>query len=173
MLRTREIIPPLTLHALDGRTVRAWDFKQKKNLVILFLHAGCASCEDYLRRIAADSAAWKENNAVVLVALPGSPSRAATDFLPDNIIVGLDPSGRAANAYVGRDTLAPAGDARLGVFVTDRYGESICNGRLRRATSSRLRPRYARTSSESKWPATNAVLHFGGLMRDKWRAGKK
>jgi hypothetical protein len=125
MLRTREIIPPLTLHALDGRTVRAWDFKQKKSLVILFLHAGCAACEDYLRRIAADSSAWKENGAVVLVALPGSPSRAATDFLPDNIIVGLDPSGRAADAYLGRDTLAPAGDVRLGVFVTDRYGELI------------------------------------------------
>jgi hypothetical protein len=125
MLRAREIIPPLTLHALDGRTVRAWDFKQKKNLVIFVLHAGCTPCEDYLRRIAADSAVWKENGAVVLVALLGSPSRAATDFLPDNVIVGLDPSGRAANAYLGRDTLAPAGDARLGVFVTDRYGELI------------------------------------------------
>ena len=125
MLRTREIVPPLTLHSLDGRTVRAWDFKQKKNLVILFLHAGCASCEDYLRRIAADSAVWKENGAVVLVALLGSPSRAATDFLPDNVIVGLDPSGRAVDAYLGRDTLAPAGDARLGVFVTDRYSELI------------------------------------------------
>jgi hypothetical protein len=125
MLRTREIIPPLTLRSLDGRAVRAWDFKQKKNLVILFLHAGCALCEDYLRKIAGDAAAWKENGAVVLVALLGSPSRSATDFLPDNVIVGLDPSGRAANAYLGRDSLAPAGDARLGVFVTDRYGELI------------------------------------------------
>ncbi|MGB8849700.1 MAG: redoxin domain-containing protein [Candidatus Acidiferrales bacterium] len=123
MLRTREIIPPLTLHALDGRTVRAWDFKQKKNLIILFLHAGCAACEEYLHQIAANAAAWKENGAVVLVALLGSPSRAATDFLPDNVIVGLDPSGHGANAFLGTDTLAPAGDARLGVFVTDRYGE--------------------------------------------------
>jgi hypothetical protein len=111
MLRTREIVPPLTLHSLDGRTVRAWDFKQKKNLVIVFLHEGCASCDDYLRGL--------------LVALLGSPSRAATDFLPDNVIVGLDPSGRAVDAYLGRDTLAPAGDARLGVFVTDRYSELI------------------------------------------------
>ncbi len=125
MLRTREIIPPLTLHSLDGRTVRAWDFKQKKNLVIVFLHADCAACEEYLRQIAADAAAWKENDATVLVAFLGSPSRASTDFLPENIIAGLDPSGRAANAFLGRDLLAPAGDARLGVFVTDRYGELI------------------------------------------------
>jgi len=123
MLPPREIIPPLTLHAVDGRTVRAWDFKQKKNLIISFLHAGCGACEEYLRQIAADSAAWKENGAVVLVSLLGSPSRAATEFLPENVIVGVDPSGRAANAYIGRDTLAPAGEARLGVFVTDRYGE--------------------------------------------------
>jgi hypothetical protein len=102
MLRTREIIPPLTLHSLDGRTVRAWDFKQKKNLVILFLHAGCTSCEDYLRRIAADSAAWRENGAVVLVALLGSPLRAATDFLPDNVVVGLDGAGRMRSSAATR-----------------------------------------------------------------------
>jgi hypothetical protein len=130
MLRTREIIPPLTLHSLDGRTVRAWDFKQKKNLIIVFLHADCLTCEEYLRQIAADSAAWNENNAVVLVSLLGTPSRAATEFLPQNVIVGVDPSGRAANAYLGRDTLAPAGDTRLGVFVTDRYGELFAQWKI-------------------------------------------
>jgi AhpC/TSA family len=123
MLRTREIIPPLTLHALDGRTVRAWDFKQKKNLVIVFLHAGCAECEEFLRQMAADRAAWKNSSAVVLVAVMHAPSRALADAMPENVIVGIDASGRGADAYLGRDTLAPAGEGRLGVFVTDRYGE--------------------------------------------------
>jgi hypothetical protein len=133
MLRTREIIPPLTLHSLDGRTVRAWDFKQKKNLAIVFLHADCAACEDYLRQMAANAAAWKENDAVVLVAFLSSPSHTSTDFLPENIIAGLDPSGRAANAFLGRDILAPAGDARLGVFVTDRYGELAAQWEIARS----------------------------------------
>jgi hypothetical protein len=34
MLRTRQLIPPLTIQTPDGRTVRAWDFKQKRNLVL-------------------------------------------------------------------------------------------------------------------------------------------
>jgi AhpC/TSA family len=123
MLRTRELIPPLTLHAHDGRTVRAWDFKQKKNLVILFLHAECVPCDEFLRQVAAESAVWKRNGAVVLAALLSSPGRALADFLPENIVVGVDATGRGANAYLGRDILAPAGEGRLGVFVTDRYGE--------------------------------------------------
>lgn len=123
MLRTREIIPPLTVHALDGRTIRAWDFKQKKNLVILFLHEGCSSCEEYLRQLGAEGATWKSTGAIVLAAFLSSPSRALAESLPDSVIVGVEASGRAANAYLGRDLLAPAGDSRLGVFVADRYGE--------------------------------------------------
>jgi len=123
MLRTRQIIPPLTLHALNGKTICAWDFKQKKNLIIAFLHAGCVPCDDFLRQLAAESVVWKEGEAVVLAALLESPPRALADSLPDTLIVGVDASGRAANAYLGRDTLSPAGVARLGVFITDRYGE--------------------------------------------------
>ena len=47
MLRTGRLIPPLTLRTPDGRVVRAWDFEQKKNLVIAFLDAECAPCEDF------------------------------------------------------------------------------------------------------------------------------
>ena len=39
VLRTREIIPPVTGRTADGAVVRAWDYKQKRNLVIAFLHA--------------------------------------------------------------------------------------------------------------------------------------
>jgi hypothetical protein len=123
MLRIREIIPPLTLHGLDGRTIRAWDFKQKKNLAILFLHAGCAECEEFLRQIAGESAVWKSYGTVVLAALLSLPVRAMADLLPENVVAGVDASGRGANAYLGRDILAPAGEDRLGVFVADRYGE--------------------------------------------------
>jgi hypothetical protein len=123
MLRTREIIPPLTLHALDGRTVRAWDFKQKKNLVIVFLHSSCASCEEFLRQVIAEAAAWKNLATVVMAAFLYEPSRALADLLPENVVAGVDASGRGANAYLGRDPLTPPGEGRLGVFVTDRYGE--------------------------------------------------
>ncbi|MGB8593825.1 MAG: hypothetical protein WA755_12100 [Candidatus Acidiferrales bacterium] len=123
MLRAREIIPPLTLHTFDGRTIRAWDFKQKKNLVIAFLHAGCAHCEQFLHELAASSAVWKQTDAIVLAAFLELLTRSLADLLPDNVIAGVDSSGHAANAYLGRDTLAPAGVTRLGVFLADRYGE--------------------------------------------------
>jgi len=123
MLRTRALIPPLTIHALDGRTIRAWDFKQKRNLVILFLHTDCARCEEFLRIIGAETATWKSTGSVVLATFLTAPSRLLADSVPDAVVVGVDASGRAANAYLGRDRLAPAGDSRLGVFVADRYGE--------------------------------------------------
>ena len=123
MLRNREIIPPLTLHGLDGRTIRASDFKQKKNLAIVFLHVGCAECEEFLVRIARESPLWKSYGAVVLAALLSLPARRMADLLPENVVAGVDASGRGANAYLGREMLAPAGEDRLGVFVADRYGE--------------------------------------------------
>jgi hypothetical protein len=123
MLPPRQLIPPLTLHALDGRTIRAWDFKQKKNLLIAFLHANCPPCEQLLRALAAESAAWKESDAVVLAVFLESPPRLLADSLPPPIVPGVDVTGHAATAFLGRDTNAPPGIARLGIFLTDRYGE--------------------------------------------------
>lgn len=123
MLRLRQLIPPLTLHAPNGRTVCAWDFKQKKNLVVAFLHHECPRCEEFLRQLSANASLWKENEAVVLAAVLAQPSRALTDSLHESVIVGVDPSGRAAIAYLGKEALAPTGLATLGIFQTDRYGE--------------------------------------------------
>jgi AhpC/TSA family protein len=123
MLQLHQLIPPLTIHAADGRTVRAWDFKQKKNLVIVFLHNDCPRCEEFLRQLSANASLWKENEAVVLAAVLAQPSRVLTDLLHESVIVGVDPSGRAAAAYLGKDALAPTGLANLGIFQTDRYGE--------------------------------------------------
>ena len=66
---------------------------------------------------------WKENEAVVLAAALAQLSRVLTDALHESVIVGVDPSGRAATAYLGKEALAPTGLATLGIFQTDRYGE--------------------------------------------------
>ena len=36
MLTLRQLIPPLTARTAAGDTVRAWDYKQKRNLAIAF-----------------------------------------------------------------------------------------------------------------------------------------
>jgi hypothetical protein len=123
VLRKRQLVPPLTIHTPDGRTVRAWDYKQKKNLVIAFLDTDCAPCEEFLRTLVANAAALQEKDAVALVVFLEQPARRVTDSLPPGIIVGADMPGNSARAFLGEDAFASRGFVRGGVFVTDRYGE--------------------------------------------------
>lgn len=123
MLRTREVIPPLTIHTPEGRTVRAWDFKQKRNLVIVFLDSACEACDDFLRRLSERADELHEKETVALVVFLESPPALVTDILPRGIIAGADFPGFAARAFLGSDALSSDGLGRRGVFITDRYGE--------------------------------------------------
>lgn len=123
MLRTRQLIPPLTLHTPDGRTLRAWDFKQKKNVVIAFLDAGCPRCEEFAQRLAAQAVAFRAKEAAALLAYLEPPPAGMSDSLPAGIFSGADMSGRAARAFLGEEALSTQGLDRRGVFVADRYGE--------------------------------------------------
>jgi hypothetical protein len=122
-LALRQLIPPLTAHTPDGRTIRAWDFKQKKNLVIAFLHAGCARCEDFLKTLVAGAKDFAEQEAVALIVFAEAPSARLAEMLPPQILAAADMSGRSQRAFLGNDVFAPGGQTSLGVFVTDRFGE--------------------------------------------------
>jgi peroxiredoxin len=124
MLRERRLIPPLTLRTPDGRVVRAWDFKQKKNLVIAFLDADCAPCEEFLRRVIGGAAELRARSAVALFLLMELPAPGISDSLPADVIVGSDMPGHAAREFFGDAALAD-GANRRGVFVADRYGELL------------------------------------------------
>ena len=132
MLRNRQLVPPLTIHTPDGRTVRAWDYKQKKNLVIAFLDTDCTPCEEFLRALVASAAALREKDAVALVVFLEQPARRVTDSLPSGIIVGADMPGNSARAFLGEDAFASHGFVRGGVFVTDRYGELFAQWTIER-----------------------------------------
>jgi hypothetical protein len=123
MLRTRQLIPPLSVHAPDGRSIRAWNFKQKKNLVIAFLDADCTLCADFLRQLAAHAADLREKETVALAVFLTPPPAVLTDSLPREIVAGCDMSGYGARAYLGDDAFSWRGLVRRGVFVADRYGE--------------------------------------------------
>jgi hypothetical protein len=111
------------MHTPDGRTVRAWDYKQKKNLVIAFLDTDCAPCEEFLHALVDSAAALPEKEAVALVVFLEQPPRRLTGLLPSGIILGADMPGNSARAFLGEDAFASRGFVRGGVFVTDRYGE--------------------------------------------------
>ena len=132
MLRNRQLVPPLTIHTPDGRTVRAWDYKQKKNLVIAFLDTDCGPCEEFLRALVANAAELRDKAAVALIVFLEQPARRVTDSLPPGIIVGSDMPGNSARAFLGEDAFASRGFVRGGVFVTDRYGELFAQWTIER-----------------------------------------
>lgn len=123
MLRTRQLIPPLTLRDLQGHETRAWDFKQKKNLVIAFLHMDCAACERFLRILIEHARELQGQEAVVLLALPQQPSSPLVATLPPGIIAGVDAGSRGARAFLDGGAQSAGAGGGLGLFVTDRYGE--------------------------------------------------
>lgn len=125
MLKLRQMIPPFAARGADGRTVRAGDFKQKKSLLIAFLHPDCPRCEGFLTRLAACGADLAEREAVALV-IRASPPPLALPTLPREVIVATDLSGHAQQAFLGKDAFGTArqpSTAVVGVFVADRYGE--------------------------------------------------
>jgi peroxiredoxin len=124
LLKTRQIIPPLTARSTAGQAVRAGDFKQKRNLVIAFLDANCPRCHAFLGKLAVRAAEFAEREAVALVVYAEPPAAALTgENLPAQVLVAVDMSGRSLGAYLGEEVFGPDGLERVGVFVADRYGE--------------------------------------------------
>jgi len=123
VLSTRQLIPPLTARTLAGEMVRAWDFKQKKNLVIAFLDAAHPGSENFLERLVARAGEIAEQEAVALIAFSQATPATLLVHLPAEIVVATDMSGRAARAFLGEDAFGSTGQQRFGVFVADRYGE--------------------------------------------------
>jgi len=121
-LALREMIPPITARMASGATLRAWDFKQKRALVIAFLHADCAACRAWLAQLASRAAVLAEHDAVALVIYSQTPPRDA-EALPPEILTAADLTGNSQEAFLGRDAFSSAGLNRVGAFVADRYGE--------------------------------------------------
>jgi hypothetical protein len=121
-LTRRQMIPPITARTADGRVIWAWDYKQKSNLVIAFLHADCAACGDWLARLGSCAEALSQSESVGLIVYAESPRRSAR-ILPMPLIDAADMTGHSQRASLGRDAFNTMGLCRVGAFVADRYGE--------------------------------------------------
>ncbi len=152
MLRIHQLIPPLTAHTPSGHTVQAWDYKQKRNLVIAFLHPGCGRCREFLSFLAKHAAALEETEAVAMVIFSEPAPLALQADLPSQIRVATDVGGRTQCAFLGEDAFGPSGQVRVGVFVADRYGELYAQwvGTDETALPARCSAGWDR----SKWPAS-------------------
>jgi hypothetical protein len=122
VLQTRQVIPPITARTAEGLIVRSGDYKQKRNLVIAFLHADCRRCAEWLSQLTARAAILTEHQASALIISCEIPPPSALP-LPASFIAATDAAGRSQRAFLGRTAFGPTGLDRVGTFVTDRYGE--------------------------------------------------
>lgn len=126
MLKVRQMIPPVTARAGNGRVVQAWDFKQKRSLLLAFLHAECGECEAFFARVVREATRLAELEATALVVLPATPPARLADGLPLHVVLASDVSGRSQRAFLGKEACEVRPHMRtggVGVFVADRYGE--------------------------------------------------
>lgn len=121
MLTLRQLVPPLTVRTPAGDTVRAWDYKQKKSLLIAFLHTECPLCRAFAERLASRSAEFAARDSAALLIALDLP-RWGVQPTPQ-VVLASDTNGRAAQEYLGPDPFGPLGVARVAMFITDRYGE--------------------------------------------------
>jgi len=92
-------LAPFELPASDGRTVRLWDYRLRRNLVLFFHHgAACPRCRAELVRFARHYPAYRERDAEVLAIGPDSLAAGAqlagSLGLPFPLLA--DPAGSAA-----------------------------------------------------------------------------
>lgn len=122
-LLVRQQIPALTLRTFDGRSVSAWDFKQRRNRVIAVLRADSQKSWDFLQQLIAHANDWKEKEAVGLIVFQKVPLTGLPAALPPEIIAGTDETGNSIARYLGEQAPDDKTLERQGVFVADRYGE--------------------------------------------------
>ena len=105
------------LPATDGRSLRLWDYRQRRNLVLFFHHgAGCSRCRAELVRLARHYAAYRERDAEVLAIGPDEPGpgRELAERLALTFPLLCDPLGVAAERQ---------GVDRPAVIVASRFEE--------------------------------------------------
>lgn len=131
LLRHGQVVPTFTLPDSDGASVRRSAYRDKRNLVLVFLPgAGDDGAQAYLRALAEGYAAIQAETGEVLAILRGDQAAAAA--LKRDLALPFPVLADADGATTAR-FLPPA--ARAAVFVTDRYGELYFAAPAARAAS--------------------------------------
>lgn len=120
-LEIDKVVPDFILPAVGGKQVSPRDFKQRANLVIVYLNLDrCGPCLDYLRELADNYHVYRELETEIIAVSP----QPVADLQPKIGTMGLpfpvlsDDQGQVGRVYLG----GQAGGLAGGVFVTDRFG---------------------------------------------------
>jgi len=120
-LEMEKVVPDFILPAVGGKQVSPRDFKQRSNLVIVYLDLDlCAGCVDYLQELADNYHVYRELETEIIAVIPQPVvelrSRIAALGLPFPVL--SDEDGRVGRVYLEDEVDGAVG----GIFVTDRFG---------------------------------------------------
>ena len=123
-LESRKAIPIFELSSNKGKTINLWDFKQLKNLLIIFHHGSqCRICRSKLRKIAKVYFELRKLKTEVLAvsteSLEKVKEQAKKDALPFHMLSDYSRKATALFTYIDEARNGPFPS----IFITDRYGE--------------------------------------------------
>jgi peroxiredoxin len=142
-LKVKELIPQFELKDLSGNEVVLWDFKEKNNLLLVFLQGQtCPHCTDFLHSISVNQDEFLEEQTVVLAIVRDNlhVAQGYRDELDAWMPILNDSTGAVTDQY---SDILPA------VFVTDRFQE--------------LRAEWV-VGPKGSFPAQNEILDVLELM---------
>lgn len=115
-LKERELLPGFRLKSVDGTLIGPQDYRERKNLVLVFFDIDCEPCGRFLEDAMHRYDDYLEQNAEILVIgnAPESDLRDLVKGLRLPFPVLSDPEGVVLDEYSNG---VPT------VIVTDRYGE--------------------------------------------------
>jgi peroxiredoxin len=126
MLRKGQLVPNFRLPAVNrDREVGPWDYKQHRNLVIIFFRsAECPKCKQLLREIAEHYGDYEQKEAEVLAISSDELDRLrqlALDLaLPFPLL--SDSDGKVTALYVNHPEQIADKTFDVAIFIADRWG---------------------------------------------------
>lgn len=120
------LIPTFSLPEASGELIDTSKYKQRKNLVLVFLHgSSCEFCQRVAKAFRFFASRYREENAEVLLVLPErlEDVRRFKDVLDLPFKVLADEEGRAPARFL--EAPAEENEPLAAVLVTDRFGALI------------------------------------------------
>lgn len=164
MLKTlferESLIPTFSLPEASGESMDTADYKQRKNLVLVFLHSrDCEFCQRVARAFKFFASRYREENAEVLLILPErlEDMRRFKDTLDLPFKVLADEKGSTRARFV--EAPAEENEPLVAVLVTDRFGALIDQWFTPGETSFPDVPRFLTSLNQAEIECPECGIH--------------
>lgn len=105
---------------MEGKQLEVSDFRQRANLVILFVTARCSGCQGFVQQSISDPASLDYTDARVLVVVPGMRMAKQLDVHSPYLHYLIDQKDKMRWLY--SDLLDEDARGKVMLFIVDRFG---------------------------------------------------